>query len=63
MEYLWSTYGVPMEQHARNTLATRSQHATNTLAAGGRYARRGGLLGLPEGSKRLPKLLGISREE
>jgi hypothetical protein len=27
MEVLWTSYGLPMEQHAANTLATRDQHA------------------------------------
>ena len=30
MEILWTTYGVPMEQHASNTGAIRKQHARNT---------------------------------
>ena len=34
MEVLWSTYGIPMEQHGSNTGASGSQHAINRLVAG-----------------------------
>ena len=33
MEIVWSTYGIPMEQHAITSLSPRLQHACNTLAA------------------------------
>ena len=32
MEVLWTSYGVPMEQHATNTRAARKQQAHNTLS-------------------------------
>jgi hypothetical protein len=31
MEVLWTSYGIPMEQHATNTPATRPQHVRNRL--------------------------------
>jgi hypothetical protein len=31
MEYVWNTYGIPMEHHANNTEATRQPHSGNTL--------------------------------
>jgi len=34
MEYLWKTYGVPMEQHRSNTGATGEQVAIPWLAGG-----------------------------
>ena len=33
MEFVWSTYGIPMEQHASNTLATRLPRAVGGLTA------------------------------
>ena len=38
MEVLWTSYGVPMEQHATNTLAARKQEADNTLSPRPRQA-------------------------
>jgi hypothetical protein len=40
MEYLWNTYGIPMEQQAITTRPTRHQRAINTLAASQIRARR-----------------------
>ncbi len=51
MEFLWSTYGVPMEQHASNT------PATGCVLAGSAGAGRRGPGELAEW-KRLPRLAG-----
>ena len=39
MEYLWSTYGIPMEQHRRNTGAAPGQLRANSLCPGHSKAR------------------------
>ena len=35
MDSLWTPYGLPMEQHAHHTLATRQQQAKNWLHGAG----------------------------
>ena len=47
MEYVWNSYGIPMEQHARNTRATPKQQANYALGAG--CGGRGGT----EGTRRV----------
>jgi hypothetical protein len=39
MEYLWNTYGLPMEQHRHNTVATPEQCRANSLYPGHSKAR------------------------
>src|ERR1035441_3186837 len=38
MEYLWSTYGIPMEQHHHNTVATPRPHRSKASPVRGAQA-------------------------
>ena len=75
MELLWSTYGIPMEQHGSNTGASGSQHAISRLVAGLLcrrrtrtewlvFAERPGVPALPRlGGKRLALVSGAEYKQ